>query len=234
MVTFAQRAGLPLLGLVVVFTLLFVFSRREFMIDLGLTRPQASLLRETTPTTPPTTPPRTTTTVVPTPPYYTSPNQSILFYAQSRFASQITDTMFKAKQQVLDSLCVGKFKGDLTADEFWHDLPQARALYSKWSNQSKTNECVANRRMYLVGTSFQRSIAWSLLRWLMGRLNQIPPEYKVISSVPALVREKNPQTGECDANVNGTMYDVQPLSWPAAVPSCMLVRSTMCEDAGRT
>ncbi|KAH9254172.1 hypothetical protein BASA81_007761 [Batrachochytrium salamandrivorans] len=220
----SKQVGLPIL----VFVMLLMLSGEDSMVGTRL--PEPHTLPEPQ-TLPPYSPPETTTLL----PYHTSPNHSILFHAQSRFTSEITNNMFKAKQQVLNLLCVGEFdENNLTADGFVHSSPQAKALYSKWNNQSRTNECIANRRMFLVGTSFQRSILWSLLRRLMGGLEQVPIEYRLISSVPALIREKDPNTGKCDTNVNGTRYEIQPVPWNTSVPSCLLVKNKNCEHPGRT
>lgn len=164
---------------------------------------------------------------------------SIISYREGRNTKAVTNAMFVSKQSLLEALASGTFEPELadavnyTANHYAPVSPKARELYYKWSSLQRTKQCVKNRRIFITGTSFQRSILWSVLRRMMDDAKLVPEDYKLIASVPSVVREINNKTGKCDVRVGKEKYESRPVPWQTTVPSCLLVKNSKCEHPGR-
>lgn len=161
----------------------------------------------------------------------------LIQHTTSRFQN-VTASMYMRKALILRELSFGKFQpknNTLTSTNDWTpNTARAKQVFAYGSSRQNLRTCMASRRMFVFGTSFQRSLFWSIVRQLLPPEDgdTLPPDLQLIASVPALIREIPPGETKCNRKVNGFLYTETKLPFPTERPSCLLVKHPECEYPG--
>jgi len=151
----------------------------------------------------------------------------------------VSRARYDRAQNLLGSMARGVFasppseRRSPSTDDF---VPANRAAAAWYANftRSMAQRCMRNRRVFLTGTSFQRTLFWSLIRLLLPEGATVPSPLLLIASGEAVV--KHFAQGEaCDPVVNGATFHEHAVPWlppDEQATSCLLVRDDGCNYPG--
>ena len=137
---------------------------------------------------------------------------------------------FKTHQLLFDKLSHGSFERDASTNlTHWNPLTKEAQNVYRNMNRSRLQECLRNKRIYLTGTSYQRTVFWSLLQWITAK-QDLDLEYLMISSAEKMVRAFS-YGKEC------TRHDpkhVHPMPWLTTPnkTACIVITDDACNKPG--
>ena len=147
----------------------------------------------------------------------------------------IAASRFRFVQNQFLAIARGAFsKGDAeaTANDFQPSAKLAAKLYNA-ATPERTRECLRNKRIYMTGTSFHRSMFWSVIKHLRKEPYdaEIPERLRMVASSPKSIKlvQRGPV---CHLPSNKT-FKVHPVPWETVHnDSCLVVHDEGCNYPG--
>lgn len=128
-------------------------------------------------------------------------------------------------QTLLDELSTGRFVSR-SADGYVPSTERARARYANAS----LSECWRNTSVYMAGTSYHRSVFWSVVKDL--NRGKLPDELLMIGSGEGFIREIPENETKCDPRVGNETYHALPIPFNLPIRGCVLARDPSCNEVG--